>query len=109
MAYSRTHEDQQADDDGTAPTGHLEKQELVFNDADVAEKRERERERERDVEEGSLTVGGESDPRAVEGLKWRGLPEVGSTLDVDASGEFFHQFSPILTYTTSLISRGVDV
>ena len=46
MAYSRTHEDQQADDDGTAPTGHLEKQELVFNDADVAEKRERERERE---------------------------------------------------------------
>ena len=103
MAYSRTHEDQQADDDGTAPTGHLEKQELVFNDADVAEKRER------DVEEGSLTVGGESDPRAVEGLKWRGLPEVGSTLDVDASGEFFHQFSPILTYTTSLISRGVDV
>ena len=51
LAYSRTHEDQQADD-GTAPTGHLEKQELVFNDADVAEKRER----ERDVEEGSLTV-----------------------------------------------------
>jgi len=46
LAYSRTHEDQQADDDGTAPTGHLEKQELVFNDADVAEKRERERERE---------------------------------------------------------------